>query len=132
MRSMPTPHPKPSVRSVTWYKICKYVHRPPQLKIWLPNQTVSCQTCPRMSQWQLHHHLPPYTQRLWQKLCDHPCSWPRGPQLLQFQLEVCPTPPLLQPSAPGKNHHMSEESRMKPKRPKPSQPSERSGSYRRR
>ena len=45
---------------------------------------------------------PPYTWKPWQKLCDHPCSWPGGPQLLQFQLEVCPTPPLLQPSALGR------------------------------
>ena len=91
---------------------------PPQLKTQLLNQTVSCQICPRMSQWQLHHHLPPYTQRLWQKLYDHPCSWPRGPQLLQFQLEVCPTLPTVATKCPRKNHCMSEESRRKPERPK--------------
>ena len=107
------------MRSVTWY-IHIHIHLPPQLKTQLPNWTVSCQICPRMSQWQLHCHLPPCTQRLWQRLCDHPCSWPGGSQLLQLQLEVCPPPPPLTAAAkcPRKDHHMSEELGRKPKRPK--------------
>ena len=36
---------------------------------------------------------PPTWYTDWQRLCDPPCSWPGGPQLLQLQLEVCPTPP---------------------------------------
>ena len=100
MRSMPTPHPKPLMRSVTWCRTYAHVHLPPQLK----------------SQQQLHCQPPPYLWKLWQKLCDHPCSWPGGPQPLQ--LEVCPTPPTLATKCPRKNYHVSEELRRKPRRPR--------------
>ena len=109
MQNTPTPHPKPSMRSMPWYRTCGHTHQPPQSKIQSCKWTVSCQP-------QLHCQLPPCLRKQWQKLYTHPWSWPGGPQ--PPQLEVYSTPPTIATKCPWKEYRANEEVRWKPKQPK--------------